>query len=176
MTDVTSPGSAILAAVIAKLRTSARVLAAHEGGRPVSAYQVSPTRAPGLEDSTGYPLIEVPSVQEIGGERLGGDDEDDIEEGDEDDNADASGCVFDPTEVFVDVHVFSRIRGDVGGMPEAMNIAAACRRTLGRRLAVEGGFKVTLGEWTGSRHFTDPDGVTAHTIDTFRYLIHPSED
>ncbi len=161
---MSSPGAALLKAMIGVLRTDAGVAAAHEGGRPVSAWESSPTRAAGLEDSTGYPLIEIPTIQEIGGERIGGQDSED------------EACVFDPIEAFADVHVYSRIRGDgVGGKPEAMNIAHAARRALARELALEGGYRVTLGEYRDMRHFNDP-GPTAHSVLTLRYLIHPSED
>lgn len=162
---MTDPSLELLAALIDVGRTDDRIAAAF-GAQTVAVWDTEPSRAPGYEGATGYPFIEIPSIQINGDERI-----------------DNGVCVFDPSEAFVQISIMSRQRPDgTGGKPEAMAIARAVRAAFGSELGLDvefegaGRFRVMLGHFVSVRHFTDSDGLTAHSSMTFRYEIEPSED
>ena len=157
----TDPTLELLATVIAVARTHPAVVAVFEAaGRDVSVWNEAPPLAPGEEGSDGYPYLEVPTIQTLGDEPIQG-------------GADDAVVIDDPSEVFVDVHVFSRQRPDGGGgPPECMAFVGALKTALGRELEVAG-FRVTLGHFRDARHFTESDRLTGHSVATFRYLIQP---
>lgn len=159
---MTDPTLELLASVIGAIRTSPAVAALFEAaGRPVSVWNEAPPLEPGEEGSDGFPYIEVPTLQSIGDEVVAGDD-------------DGVEVLDDPTESFVDVHVYSRQRADgEGGPPECMAFAGVLRKLLGRELEVDG-FRVTLGHFRDARHFTESDRLTGHSVLSFRYLIQPA--
>ncbi|SEQ33064.1 Protein of unknown function [Faunimonas pinastri] len=83
-------------------------------------------------------------------------------------NDDGDGC-SDGSEIFVDVHVWSRRPGKV----EAKSIGGAVRAALGGPIPMEG-FATIVGQFYRSHYLTDPgDGLTAHGVLTFRYLVEP---
>lgn len=160
---MTDPALELLASIIAAARTAPAVVALFGGEDKVAVWEQAPPLEPGDEGADGFPYIEVPSVQVIADEPIEGQD---LEDGET--------VTDDPSEAFADVHVYSRQRGDgTGGKPEAMAFVRALRPVLGRKLEVDG-FRVTLGHLRDARHFTESDGLTAHSVATFRYLIQPA--
>lgn len=159
---MTDPTLELLASVIAATRTSPAVIALFDAaGVPVGVWNEAPPLEPGEEGSDGFPYIEVPTIQTTGDEVVAGD-----EDGEE--------VLDDPTEAFVDVHVYSRQRPDgSGGPPECMAFVGVLRNVLGRELEVVG-FRVTLGHFRDARHFTESDRLTGHSVASFRYLIQPA--
>lgn len=157
----TDPALELLAAVILAARTHPDVVAVFGSPEAVAVWETAPALEAGEEGSDGYPFIEVPSVQVVGDEPIAGTDDD-------------GPVVDDPSEAFVTVDVYSRLRPDgTGGKPEAIAFVGALKTALGRELEVEG-FRVTLGHFRDARHFTESDGLTAHSVATFRYLIQPA--
>jgi hypothetical protein len=128
-------------------------------------YEIAPARVAGEDGAAGYTCIEVPNIQEIESEIVEIEDEDEI-------------VVDDPREIIVDVHVWSRQGDDgEGGGPMARKISGQVRTALARSIALPAGcgFRVVLGERQSARHFTESDGLTAHGIGSFRYLVEPED-
>lgn len=153
---MSDPAADLLLVTIGAIRADAGVAAEFEG-RAVEVWETAPSRAPGAEGSQGYPFVEVPTIEANFEEFLDCDDS---------------------SEAFAHVHVYDRIAADgSGGKPRAMKIAAR----IGRLFAAEGGFeaiagfRVVLAELTSTRHFTESDGLTAHSILLFRLLLEPLE-
>ena len=73
------------------------------------------------------------------------------------------------SEIYVDVHVWSRALGHI----EAKQIASAVRSAMCAILN-PAGHVVVVFEFVSTRHMTDPDGVTAHSIVTVRYSTEPT--
>lgn len=73
-------------------------------------------------------------------------------------------------EAFVDVHVWGRD----GGAAKTKQIGDAVADALGTEIAVAG-HTVVSGTLETARNVTDPDGITAHRVLTFRYLLQPVE-
>ena len=73
------------------------------------------------------------------------------------------------SEVYCDVHVWSRAVGH----GEAKKIADAVRQVMCQTLQ-PAGHVVVVFEYVTTRHMTDPDGVTAHSIVTVRYSTEPT--
>ena len=73
------------------------------------------------------------------------------------------------SEIYCDVHVWSRAVGHV----EAKKICSAVRAAM-CQLLQPNGHRVVVFEYGGTRHLTDPDGVTAHSIVTVRYSTEPT--
>lgn len=69
------------------------------------------------------------------------------------------------SEAFVEVHVWSRAVGRV----EAKKISGAVRAALDMPLVITG-HKVIVHGFQDARHLNDPDGITAHSVVSFRYL------
>ena len=73
------------------------------------------------------------------------------------------------SEVYCDVHVRSRAVAH----REAKKIAAVVRETMCQGLEPTG-HVVVVFEYVNTRHLTDPDGVTAHSIVSVRYSTEPT--
>lgn len=86
-------------------------------------------------------------------------------------------------ELNVTIHVISGPRSNGGGgKAEAMRIAGAVARDLGEpdetafEISDDGqAFAVVLCEIPTVRHFTDADGLTAHSVITARFELDPTE-
>lgn len=78
-------------------------------------------------------------------------------------------CEPDMYEVFAEVHVWSQAVGKV----EAKRITERVREVLGVPFGVDG-WTVTAAELRDARHTDDANGITAHSILTFRYLLEPA--
>lgn len=80
-------------------------------------------------------------------------------------------CEQNLFEIFVDLHVWSR----TVGMAEAKTISGAIRSVM---LAIEiaADWKVAIVEFQSSRHMNDPDGLTVHSVNTYRFLLEPTGD
>lgn len=86
---------------------------------------------------------------------------------------DSTECA-DSSEVFTTIHVWSRVEDDVkASRRQAKTMAGAVRATLKAPLAVAG-FDVVLQEFETTRHLTDPDGRTAHSVVEHRFLLDPA--
>lgn len=160
---MTDPSLVILAGLIKTLREAPEVEAAFPGA--VEVWELLPPA--NAEGATPYPFGRVGEIQIITDEAIENDD----------------GTVDDPSEVFATLHAFAR-PGGAGGSPkaEAMGIIGAFRAVLGREdgLALEAGddgetFRLVLSEIRDIRHFTDPDGLTAHSVCVARFEVEPAE-
>lgn len=170
---MSDPSLAILAALVETLRESPTIEAAF-AGRPVNVWEQPPS---GADDpsSADYPFIRIGEIQVVSEERI--ETEAELETGSDGMIAD------DPSEVFVTLHTFSRPRDDgAGGKPEAIRIAKAVRLVLANpeSLVLEidddgDAFRLVLGEIRDTRHFTDADGVSAHSVLTARFEVEPTE-
>jgi hypothetical protein len=77
-------------------------------------------------------------------------------------------CLEGSTEVIAIVHVWSR----KVGKPESKTITGAIVRALnGASLSLDPDYRLVHIEHDGSRHLDDPDGLTSHSVITFRSLI-----
>ena len=83
---------------------------------------------------------------------------------------DSNSC-HDGWEVYVTVHIFSR--DPVAPRPEVKLIANAAGQALGDNAALIApvGFVVTEVELEQSRSYMEEDGLTAHGVMTFKYLV-----
>jgi len=82
--------------------------------------------------------------------------------------SEADAC-HDASSIFVTVHVWSRKVGKV----EAKTIMAAVCLALDVKLTVAGFGVIGHEVETGPQHLTDPDGLTSHSVATFRYRLAP---
>jgi hypothetical protein len=82
--------------------------------------------------------------------------------------SEANAC-FDAASIFVTVHVWSRAVGKV----EAKTIMAAVCLALDVKLDVDGFGVIGHEVETGPQHLTDADGLTSHSVVTFRYRLAP---
>lgn len=176
------PSLVVLAGVLKALRESPLMEEAFAvesaDSPPVVRIYDDPPAAPGGEGATGdegFPFgridfIEMNSVESVLIE--------------EEHSGESDGVLDDPSEGFIGLSFFSRPRGEdatLGGKPEAMRLCKAARKVLaGGEIVLEadedgGTFRIVLAHDAGSRHFTDPDGVTAHSVLTVRFEIEPSE-
>ena len=176
------PSLVILAGVIKALRESPLVEEAFAvestDSPPVVRVYDDPPAAPGGEGAQGddgFPFVRIDAIEMNSVESVM------IEE---EHSGESDGYLDDPSEGFVTLSAFSRPRGEdlaLGGKPEAIRIMKACRKVLaGGEIALEpdedgGTFRIVLAHDASSRHFTDPDGVTAHSVLTVRFEIEPSE-
>lgn len=83
--------------------------------------------------------------------------------------SEANAC-FDASSIFVTVHVWSREVGKV----EAKTIMAAVCLALDVKLDVAGFGVIGHDVETGPQHLTDADGLTSHSVVTFRYRLAPA--
>lgn len=81
---------------------------------------------------------------------------------------DGNTCNGNFYEAFVDIHVWSRVVGQV----EAKRISEFVRSVLSAAFTVTG-WEIKAAQFQGAQHLDDPDGVTAHGVLSFRYLIEP---
>jgi len=87
--------------------------------------------------------------------------------GDDQTIADHAECLEGSVEVNANIHVWSRAIGKV----EAKKIAGAIVTALnGADLSVSG-YRLVLIEHTATQHLDDPDGITSHSVVTFKALI-----
>jgi len=78
-------------------------------------------------------------------------------------------CEPDRFEVFVDLHVWSR----AVGMIEAKTISGIVRGIILSMVAVNF-WLLSAVEFQTMRHMPDPDGLTTHSVLTFRFLLDPT--
>lgn len=83
---------------------------------------------------------------------------------------DGNTCSTDMFEAFADIHVWSRIGGS---QVEAKTVSAQVWDALKAPFAVPN-WTITTTELQTARHFRDSDGITAHSVFTFRFLIEPA--
>lgn len=83
--------------------------------------------------------------------------------------SEADAC-HDASSIFVTVHVWSRAVGKV----EAKTIMAAVCQALDVKLTVAGFGVIGHAVETGPQHLTDVDGLTSHSVVTFRYRLAPA--
>lgn len=76
----------------------------------------------------------------------------------------------DAASAFATVHVYSRAVGKV----EAKRIMATVCAVLDVKLTLEGFQVITHQVDDGPRHMTDLDGLTSHSVVTFRYRLGPT--
>lgn len=77
-------------------------------------------------------------------------------------------CLDGSVEVTSAIHVWSRD----DGKPEAKAISGAIVAALnGQDLLLGDDYRLVLIEHQSSRHLDDPDGITSHSVVTFRALI-----
>lgn len=88
--------------------------------------------------------------------------------GDEQTNDDSDTC-REFYEQFADVHVFSRAHGRT----EAKAVGEAVRQALTEPLSVDQ-YEVISQQFRTGQVFRDPDGITAHAVLTFRFLLQPA--
>ena len=69
-------------------------------------------------------------------------------------------------QVFATIHVWSR---DVG-LVEAKKISAAVQGVL-RQIFPVPNFQIDVAQFQTSQHFKDADGLSAHGVNVFRYLM-----
>ncbi len=82
---------------------------------------------------------------------------------------DGNTCDDDAFEAFATLHLWSR---DVGQV-EAKRLTGEIREVLKVPFTVAG-FEITNAQFQSANHFTDADGLSAHSVLTFRYLIQTS--
>jgi len=142
---MTDPALALQDGIEQAMRTDAAILTAM-GLERVRLYTMSaPVEAP-------YPFIVIGEDQIV------------------DDSTDCS----DSTEAFATVHVWARLEDDVAGTRrQAKQIASAVRGAL-QSMTVISGFDLVLSEFENTRHLTDPDGLTAHAVISYRFLLDPA--
>ena len=87
-------------------------------------------------------------------------------------NDDATECL-DSTEVYVPVHVFARVAADRKETGKQAKRIAALVRSLMRDIDTIPGYDVVISDFESARHFFDTDGLTAHSINTHRFLLDP---
>jgi hypothetical protein len=77
------------------------------------------------------------------------------------------------SDVAVTVHIYARETTPAASRLKAKAIAAAVRATLSAELTIAGH---VVDDWTyeTTRHLTDQDGLTAHSIVELTYLTSPS--
>jgi len=83
--------------------------------------------------------------------------------------SEADAC-HDAASIFVTVHVWSRKPGKV----EAKTLMAAVCLALDVKLTVAGFGVIGHDVETGPQHLTDVDGLTSHSVVTFRYRLAPA--
>lgn len=78
------------------------------------------------------------------------------------------------SEVYSTLHIWSRVEDDVSASrAEALTIAGAIRSMMRTYLTLEG-FQNTVQGFEDARHLVDADGLTAHSVVTFRFLLDPA--
>jgi hypothetical protein len=85
---------------------------------------------------------------------------------------DANGCDA-AWEMFATLHVFARPIDGLGARMVAKRVGSAIVPALSGALS-PAGFVVTEQEFESSRYFMEADGVTAHGVLVFRFLIDPA--
>jgi hypothetical protein len=85
---------------------------------------------------------------------------------------DSTECA-ESSEVITTVHVRSRVADDVAASRiQAKSIAGVVRSTI-KGLSAVTGFDVVLADFETTRHLIDPDGLTAHSVVSHRFLLDP---
>lgn len=142
---MSDPSEALQDAVEAALRGSAE-LAAAMGLEKVRLYTLSaPVGAP-------YPFVV------IGEDQIDGDETE---------------CAAS-SEAFTAVHSWARSTAGVDdSRRQVKRMAAVVRSVLSGLTGVEG-FDLVLAEFETTRHLTDPDGLTAHSVTSHRFLLDPA--
>jgi len=82
---------------------------------------------------------------------------------------DGDTCETDAFEVYVDLQVWSRAVGNV----ECKTVSGVLRDVILAGLTITG-WNATVIEYQRTFHFMDPDGETARSRVTFRFLIEPA--
>lgn len=89
--------------------------------------------------------------------------------GDDQTLADHAECLEGSVEIHTNLHVWSRPA--IPGKVEAKQIAGALVTLLNMAALTLSGYVLVLIEHETSHHLDDPDGITAHSVVTFRALI-----
>lgn len=84
---------------------------------------------------------------------------------------DGVACEDDMFEAFVDLHVWSRIVGQA----EAKTISGIIRAEM-MALTLAADWQIKVSRVQATRHMNDPDGLTAHSVITCRFLLEPIGD
>lgn len=142
---MSDPSVAMQEAVEAVLRSDAGVKAQFPGGGAVRLYTLSaPTGSP-------FPYILIGEDQVVG------------------DDTECSPA----SEITVTVHAYAREEVPAASRVKAKAIAGAMRASLSTKLSLDGHAVI---DWTyeTTRHLTDPDGLTAHSVVSLTYYTEPS--
>ena len=156
---MSDPTLEINKALIAAIRAEASLVALFGSGElfparadGVSVWDAGPPDLDPGDGEEGYPFIRVGEFDAVSDERV----------------VYAGGVVDDPSDVTATIHVFAR--GESRNVI-ARTISKGIRRAIGRELELGEGFKNTLGLVSSVRHYTESDGLTAHTVVTARYYV-----
>lgn len=142
---MSDPSLALQDAVEQALRTDASLLAAMETAKVRLYVMSAPVGAP-------YPYVVIGEDQVLD---------------------DATECA-ESSEIYTTVHVWSRVDESVSASRrQAKAMAAAVRRAL-KFIAAVPGFDLVLAEFETTRHLTDADGLTAHSVISHRFLLDPA--
>lgn len=76
-------------------------------------------------------------------------------------------CLEGSVEINSNIHVWSRAIGKV----EAKKIAGAIVTALNGSVLSVNGYRLVSIQHTDTRHLDDPDGITSHSVVSFRALI-----
>ena len=76
-------------------------------------------------------------------------------------------CLEGSVEINSNIHVWSRVPGKV----EAKKIAGAIVTALNGAALSVNGYRLVSIQHTDTRHLDDPDGLTSHSVVSFRSLI-----
>lgn len=90
-----------------------------------------------------------------------------VKVGDDQVTGDHAECLEGSVEIATNIHVWSRGVGKV----EAKQIAGWIVSTLNGAALTLVDYRLVLIEHDGSHHLGDPDGLTSHSVVTFRALI-----
>lgn len=140
------PSVPVQAAVYAALTTSPALIAIF-GGTP-RVFDRVPLDVAGKVDKAAFPYVAL---------------------GEDQVTSEADAC-HDASSIFVTLHVWSRAVGKV----EAKTIMAAVCEAMDVKLPVAGFGVIGHAVETGPQHLTDVDGLTSHSVVTFRYRLAPA--
>ena len=155
---MSDPSLELQAALVAAIRAEPD-LVAYFAPAPVSVWDTGPPKLDPGDGEEGYPFIRVGEGDVGSGERILYTGEGGV-------------VVDDPSDVTTNVHIFAR--GPDRNVI-CKTLAKGVRLAIGRELELEGGFKNTLGLASSTRHFTESDGLTAHSVVTARHYVESSE-
>lgn len=86
---------------------------------------------------------------------------------------DSTECA-ESSEVVTTVHAWARVEDDVNASRRQAKAMAGEIRRIVKSIAAVPGFDLVLVEFEDTRHLTDPDGLTAHSVISHRFLLDPA--